>query len=124
VDAPVCDFKSWPGGKGKGKGSSGDWQRLLKVYGLTEEQALTYKLNPVDNLAPLAKAKIPILSICGEADKVVPIEENTRLVEQRYKALGGPIEVIAKPNCDHHPHSLKDPTPIVEFVVRHSAAGS
>ena len=24
-DAPVCDFKSWPGGKGKGKGSPGDW---------------------------------------------------------------------------------------------------
>ncbi len=122
VDAPVCDFKSWPGGKGKGKGSAGDWQRLLKVYGLTEEQALAYKLNPVDNLAPLAKARIPILSVCGEADKVVPMDENTRLVEQRYKALGGPIEVIAKPGCDHHPHSLKDPAPIVEFLLQHAPA--
>jgi pimeloyl-ACP methyl ester carboxylesterase len=120
VDAPVCDFKSWPGGKGKGQGSAGDWQRLLKVYGLTEEQALAYKLNPVDNLAPLAKAKISILSVCGDADKVVPIEENTRLVEQRYKALGGHIEVIVKPGCDHHPHSLKDPAPIVEFVQKNT----
>ncbi|MEZ6081375.1 MAG: hypothetical protein R3C56_38610 [Pirellulaceae bacterium] len=24
-DAPVCDFKSWPGGKGRGKGSIADW---------------------------------------------------------------------------------------------------
>ena len=24
-DAPVCDFKSWPGGRGKGTGSRGDW---------------------------------------------------------------------------------------------------
>jgi len=120
VDAPVCDFKSWPGGKGKGKGSAGDWQRLLKVHGLTEEQALAYKLNPVDNLTPLAKAMIPILSVCGDADQVVPMAENTSLVEQRYKALGGHIEVIAKPNCDHHPHSLKDPTPIVEFVLKHA----
>jgi len=121
VDAPVCDFKSWPGGKGKGQGSPGDWKNVLKVYGLTEEQALAYKLNPVDNLAPLAKAKIPILSVCGEADKTVPIDENTRVVEKRYKELGGEIEVIAKPNCDHHPHSLKDPTPIVEFVLKHTA---
>ena len=117
VDAPVCDFKSWPGGKGNGKGSEEDWQRCLEVYGLTEEQGLAYKLNPVDNLAPLAQAKIPILSVCGEADQVVPMDENTRLVEKRYKELGGEIVVIAKPNCDHHPHSLKDPTPIVEFVL-------
>ncbi|MBM3861555.1 MAG: alpha/beta fold hydrolase [Verrucomicrobia bacterium] len=120
VDAPVLDFKSWPGGKGKGKDSPGDWKRLLSVYGLTEEQALAYKLNPVDNLASLAKAKIPILSVCGEADKTVPIDENTRLAEKRYKALGGEFVVIAKHDCDHHPHSLKDPTPIVEFVLRYA----
>lgn len=121
VDAPVCDFKSWPGGKGKGQGSGGDWKRVLEVYKLTEEQALAYKLNPVDNLAPLAKAKIPILSVCGETDRVVPIDENTRIVEKRYKELGGEIVVIAKPNCDHHPHSLKDPAPIVDFVLKHTA---
>ena len=121
-DAPVCDFKSWPGGKGKGKGSNGDWANVLKVYGLTEEQALSYKLNPVDNLAPLAKAKIPLLHVCGEADDVVPMDENTRLVEARYKALGGEITVIAKPGVGHHPHSLKDPAPIVDFVLKHVAA--
>lgn len=117
VDAPVCDFKSWPGGKGKSAGSKGDWQRCLAIYGLTEEQALAYKLNPVDNLEPLAKAHIPILSVVGEADKTVPIAENTSIVEQRYKQLGGTITVIAKPFCDHHPHSLRDPTAIVNFVL-------
>ena len=50
VDAPVCDFKSWPGGKGKGPGSPADWQNLLKVYGLTEAEALAYRHNPIDNL--------------------------------------------------------------------------
>ena len=84
-DAPVCDFKSWPGGKGKGKGSPGDWRQCLKVYGLTEQQALEYKLNPVDNLEGLAKAKVPLLHVCGDADDVVPIDENTRLVEKRYR---------------------------------------
>lgn len=119
-DAPVCDFKSWPGGKGKGKGSPGDWKNCLKVYGLTEEQALAYKLNPVDNLEPLAKAKIALLHVCGDADKTVPIDENTRIVEKRYKELGGEIVVIAKPGVDHHPHSLTDPKPIVDFVLAHT----
>lgn len=118
VDAPVCDFKSWPGGKGKGPGSREDWQRLLVVYGFSEEQALAYDKNPVDNLQPLAKAGIPILAVIGDADEVVPVEENIDLVEKRYLALGGKVEVIRKPGGKHHPHSLKDPAPIVDFVVK------
>jgi pimeloyl-ACP methyl ester carboxylesterase/lysophospholipase L1-like esterase len=117
VDAPVCDIKSWPGGKGKGKGSPGDWQKLLKVYGLTEAQAIAYDKNPVDTLAPLAKAGVPILAVVGDADKTVPVSENIDIVEKRYQALGGKIQVIRKPGCDHHPHSLPDPAPIVDFVV-------
>jgi pimeloyl-ACP methyl ester carboxylesterase len=62
VDAPVCDFKSWPGGKSKSKGSPGDWQRLLKVYGFTEAEAIAYDKNPIDTLAPLAKAGVRILA--------------------------------------------------------------
>jgi pimeloyl-ACP methyl ester carboxylesterase/lysophospholipase L1-like esterase len=117
VDAPVCDFKSWPGGKGVGPGSPGDWQALLKVYGFTEAQALAYDKNPVDNLAPLAKAHIPILAVIGDADEVVPVSENIILVETRYQALGGKIQVIRKPGGKHHPHSLVDPAPIVDFAV-------
>jgi len=121
-DAPVCDFKSWPGGKGKGKGGGGAWQACLKAYGLTEEQALTYGGNPVDQLKALADAKIPILHVVGDADVVVPVEENSAVIEARYKALGGNIKVISKPGIGHHPHALKDPTPIVAFFVKHTGA--
>ena len=122
VDAPVCDFKSWPGGKGRSRFSGRDWRQLLSAYKMSDQEARAYKLNPVDNLPPLAKAKIPILSVIGDVDDwVVPIEENTLLVEKRYKELGGEIQVIKKPHCGHHPHSLKDPTPIVEFVLKHTA---
>ncbi len=117
VDAPVCDFKSWPGGKGVGPGSPGDWQALLKVYGFTEAQALAYDKNPVDNLAPLAKAHIPILAVIGDADEVVPVSENINLVEARYQAVGGKIRVIRKPGGKHHPHSLPNPAPIVDFAL-------
>ena len=114
-DAPVCDFKSWPGKRG-----GGTWQACLKAYGLTEEQALAYKGNPIDNLAPLAKAKVPLLNICGGADKVVPVAENTAILQERYEKLGGPITVIVKDGVGHHPHSLKDPSRIVAFVLKHT----
>ena len=118
VDAPVCDFKSWPGGKGKGPGSPADWQKLLKAYGFTEQQALAYDKCPVDHLAPLAKAGIPILAVIGDADEAVPVSENIDIVEKRYRELGGRIQVIRKPGGKHHPHSLPDPAPIVDFVLR------
>ncbi len=119
-DAPVCDFKSWPGGKGKGKGSPGDWERCKQVYGLSEEQAMEYKLNPVDNLKPLAEVKMPILHVCGATDDVVPVDENSLIIQKRYAELGGSFTLINKPHCNHHPHSLKDPTRIVNFVLTHT----
>jgi pimeloyl-ACP methyl ester carboxylesterase len=122
LDAPVCDFKSWPGGKGKGKRSAVDWRQILKLYNLTEEEALKFNGNPVDALKPLAeqKVKVPILSVCGDSDTVVPYEENTKILAERYKNMGAPIEVILKPGIGHHPHSLKDPAPIVEFILKNT----
>lgn len=119
-DAPVCDIKSWPGGKGKGKGSQAAWQACLKAYQMTEEQAVNFKGNPIDNLAPIANAGIPLLHIVGDADDVVPVAENTDILATRYRDLGGSIKVINKPGVGHHPHSLQDPGPIVGFVLTHS----
>ncbi len=121
LDAPVCDFKSWPAGMGAGAGSPDDWEKCKAVYGLTEEQTVEYAGGPLDNLQALAQAQIPILCVCGAADTIVPMKENTDVLEERYRALGGPIKVIAKPDCEHHPHSLEDPTPIVEFVMANAA---
>ena len=120
-DNPVCDFKSWPGGKGKGPGSPDDWKLLLQCYHFdSEAQALAYDKNPIDNLKPLAKAKIPVLHLCGDADEVVPYDENTAILKQRYEKLGGHIEVIIKKGFKHHPHGLDDPTPIVDFVLKNT----
>lgn len=121
ADAPVCDFKSWPGGKGKGKGDAKNWALVMALWGFKNEgEALAYKGNPVDSLGPLARARIPLLHVFGDADDVVPWDENTGIVERRYRDLGGPITLIRKPGVGHHPHGLDDPTPIVEFIVRHA----
>ncbi|MGK0188010.1 MAG: pimeloyl-ACP methyl ester carboxylesterase [Verrucomicrobiales bacterium] len=121
-DAPVCDISSWPGGKGSGKGSAADWNAALAAYELTEQSVAGFRGNPIDQLRPLAQAGIPILHVVGEADGVVPVAENSDIIEQRYKELGGSIEVIRKPGVDHHPHALKDPAPIVDFMSKHVEA--
>lgn len=121
VDAPVCDFKRWPKGISKVPGSVTDWERCKKAYGFTtEEQALTYPLNPVDNLKPIADAHIPIIAVYGEADTDLSPEENILIVDKRYRELGGAIQLIPKPGVGHHPHSLADPTPVVNFILTHT----
>jgi len=119
-DAPVCDFKSWPGGQGKGPGSPNDWKSLLQCYGFKDEaEALAYRGNPIDVLEPLAKARVALIHVVGDADDVVPAAENTAIVEQRYRKLGGEIQVLYKPGVGHHPHGLEDPTPVVKFILDH-----
>jgi pimeloyl-ACP methyl ester carboxylesterase len=124
-DAAVCDFKSWPGGKGQGKGSPGDWAALIKDYGFKDEmEALAYPRNPVDALAPLATAKIAMIHVVGDVDKTVPPEENALIIERRYRELGGTVLVIHKPGGDHHPHGLDNPQPIVDFILEQTARAS
>lgn len=122
-DAPVCDFKSWPAGKGSGPGSAADWQALLRYYGFHDEaEALAYRGNPVDVLPELARAGVALIHVVGDADEVVPPAENTDIVEKRYRTLGGTIDVIHKPGVGHHPHGLDDPSPVVRFVLTHTPA--
>ena len=120
-DAPVCDFKSWPGGKGKGKGDKHNWELVMKLWGFKDEaEALAYKGNPVDSLAALAAHHVPLLHVYGDADDVVPPDENTLVIAERYRKLGGNIDLIAKAGVGHHPHGLQDSTPIVEFILKHA----
>jgi acetyl esterase/lipase/lysophospholipase L1-like esterase len=120
ADAPVCDIRSWPGGQGAGRGSEAAWAACLRALGLSAASAATWEGNPIDLLAPLAAARVPLLHVCGAADEVVPVAENTAVLAERYRALGGTIDVIVKPGVGHHPHSLADPAPIVGFVLRHT----
>jgi pimeloyl-ACP methyl ester carboxylesterase len=95
AEAPVCDFKSWPAAFGVGKGSDTDWERLKKEYGFSsDEEAKNYSDNPIDNLKNLAVAKVPVLHMVGLNDEIVPPEENTFILVNRYVKLGGPATII------------------------------
>lgn len=118
ADAPVLDAKSWPGGKGKSAGNAEEWQRFKNTFNLhNEAEALAFAGNPMDLVELFVQAQIPMLHVCGEADEVVPISENTDLFEQKILALNGRITVIRKPGVNHHPHSLANPQPIVDFIL-------
>ncbi len=84
---PVCNIVSYPGLK-----------RACGAYGMTEEQlqAELAKHNPIDRLATLAKAGVPIHHIHGDSDKVVPLDKNSAIVAERYRELGGrmSLEVV------------------------------
>ena len=98
-DAPVCDFKSWPGGFRKGKRSDRDWRLVLERYGFASDaEAKAYAKNPIDNLAPLTVANVPLLHVFGDADELIPWDENTGVVAERYAKLCGSIQLIRKPS--------------------------
>lgn len=119
LDAPVCDMTCLATAK-----ESGLWTDFLKEWGLTDEAAKGFKGNAIDNLAPLAAAGISIMAVCGDSDKIVPYELHMKLAAERYRALGGVVEVILKPGCDHHPHSLENPEPVVDFILRNQSGYS
>ncbi len=121
TDAPVCDFRSWPGGKGKGTGSKEEWEAFLVAYNLTEETVNDFKGMPVYNCIELAKAGVPVLHVCGATDDVVPVDENTYVLEKNVREAGGNIKIILKEGIGHHPHSLKDPSPIVRFILSNTS---
>ena len=126
ADTPVCDFKSWPAGKGKSPGAKASWKNCLKAYGMTEKEALAYPNNPVDRIQVIAKAGIPVLHIVSENDQVVPPDENTYLMFSRvpksdrkhnFKVIS--VKTGTEKSRGHH-FQHPEPDRVVEFIVRHT----
>ena len=80
-------------------------------------RSLMTKSPPIDNLAPLAKAGVPILHDCGSLDPW--LNDQTRVVEKRYKQLGGPFTLIVRAGEGHFPLAPKDPKAVVDFILSH-----
>lgn len=120
ADAPVCDVRSWPGGQGASSRAVAEFEQLLRSHGISEAEALAESFQPLYRLKPLADREIPLLHVCGDADEVVPFEENTVALAREYRSLGGSIEIIVKHGIKHHPHCLENPAPVVAFIEKHA----
>lgn len=89
---PVCNLVSYPG-----------VAKACDAYGMTAAE-LAGRLaehNPIDRLADLAHAGIPMFAIHGDRDQVVPLEANSGEMRKRYEALGGKMQLVVPPGQGH-----------------------
>lgn len=121
LDAPLLDIRNWPGGFATNPRQDKEWEDCKRWYGLTDETAKDFHGNPLDKAEDLCRAGIPILLVAGLADKTLEYSENGGRLNAIYERLGGTIHTVLKPDCDHHPHSLADPTELVAFIERVTA---
>jgi hypothetical protein len=68
-------------------------------------------------LGELARNDVSLLNICGSFDFL--LQRHTLPIEARYQQLGGRITVMIKDGTAHHPHSLRNPKPIADWIVQH-----
>lgn len=107
---PVCNLASYPG-----------LTNAAPAFGLTPAELATQlaRHNPVDRLAPLARAKVPLFVIHGDQDKLVPLEANSGLVRSRYQALGGSMEWVVPAGQGHNMWSgFFQSQELVAFILR------
>lgn len=118
LDAPVLDIFSWPGGFGTGSGAEKEWEKCKGYYHITDKDRGFFHQNPLDKAGVLREHQLPILVVAGDSDEIVPFEENGKKLAEAYTRLGGEIKLIVKKGIGHHPHSLEDPAPIVEYLEK------
>ncbi len=111
---PATDFRSWPG-----LANVTTFPAKGLDYGLSLEELTrrAEEFNPIDNLAPLAKAGVKILHIHGDKDELVPLEANSRDLARRYVALGGMAEIVTLPGLGHGGQELYQSTPLIQFLL-------
>ena len=103
---PVTDMRTWPGlNKVAGTDSFPEATAPELAYHMTVQQleSRLQEFNPIDNLKPLAKAKVKIFHLHGDSDRLVPIGPNSEELVRRYRALGGDAELQRLHGRDHGP---------------------
>ena len=109
---PVCNLASYPGMKS----AAGKYKMPLEEF-----TKVLIKHNPIDRLAPLAKAKVPIYHNTGDIDTLVPPKDNSFLVQSRYKALGGDITVtIFKGQGHNYWTGFFEDKAMAAFIIKHA----
>jgi len=110
-------------GAGSSAGDAYAWaianpDKVSCLYAVNPVLRSTMSKEPLlDNLAPLAKANVPLLHICGSLDPA--LDSNTRVLEKRYKELGGQVEVIIKEGAGHFILHLDDKAAL-DFIIHNT----
>jgi sialidase-1 len=120
-DTPVMDLKSWP----LGLPGAAEIGHALQHYGFKDEADLrSFRGNPVDLLAPIARARIPLRHVISLNDAVVPPEQNTLEAQRRLQAMGWDIELVqlqeGTPESRGHHFALPAAFESARFIMRHT----
>lgn len=110
LDAPVLDMRSWP------REGTVEREQVYGEFDLTAQTLTTFKGHPVCNLEEFFSLGIPLMLVAGDSDSVVPFAQNGEVLLKYAEKKGIAVRSIVKKGCDHHPHSLEDVTPIIDFV--------
>lgn len=118
LDAPVIDIRTWPK-----EISPKEWKECLAAWEYTEENCDAYVPVMQERIETMVYSQMPLALVYGMVDQVVDYTKNSLLLQNAYQeaqemGLDAPMLVVAKPDCDHHPHSLEDPTPVVKFLTQ------
>ena len=112
---PVLNLRSWP--------ITRNLITTLADFEIDQDTFLkTVDLhNPIHQLEALARAKVPLYMVHGDSDRIVPLEENTQIVINRYTKLGGEAEVKVVPGKGHQvvDDFLKSKE-LIEFIIQQS----
>ncbi len=73
-------------------------------------------------IGALANHDVPLLHVNGSIDPI--LGKYSTAIEGIYQQMGGRISVMIKDGAGHHPHSLRDPGPIADFIVQSVQASS
>jgi pimeloyl-ACP methyl ester carboxylesterase len=109
---PVCSIASYPG-----------LAEAAKAYGLNaqELEKRLAEFDPVDRLAAMAKAKVPLFAIHGDIDYVVPLNANSDMVKTRYQAMGGTMDLLVPKGQGHSMwEGFFQSQELVDFVLKNA----
>ena len=67
-------------------------------------------------LGDLAANDVPLLHVNGSIDPLLGRVSN--VIEEIYQQFGGRISVMIKDGAGHHPHSLRNPKPMADFITQ------
>jgi pimeloyl-ACP methyl ester carboxylesterase len=111
---PVTDFRTWPGLEKVLTYPEAPLGFGLSLADLTRRAA---EFNPVDNLAPLARAGVKILHIHGDKDTLVPCRANSEIVVALYRRLGGDAKLEIIPGLGHGGEPFYRSESLVKFLT-------
>jgi dipeptidyl aminopeptidase/acylaminoacyl peptidase len=115
---PVIDFRTYPG-----------LEKAAPAYGVSAKELgeRLAEFNPIERVASLAKARVPVFIIHGDIDTVVPLQENSAELLRRYKEENAEASVklvVAQKQGHNYWEGFFRCQDLVDFAIERAREGA